>query len=200
MIDQANLSLKALIVGLVGVIALAFGIASLPAVVATAILFGFALFFFALAVGILVRRRISQKYPPVLFDPADVSGVEAKLEAVRVRLAGGDSAAFGIHPTIDESGDAEGQIWLFASTDGVLGRVALELSLPDHLDEFSRHPAVLALLSDGWEVQSAAPGEWVAVDRSDLADATGVVVPVIVALTALFDIPTESGWSLRAIA
>lgn len=153
-----------------------------------------------LGVGLAVRRQIARKFPPVIFQRNDVTSAREMIESAGSRLASGDSAAFAIHPRVDDSGQAGGQIWLFAAADGVLGRVAIELALPDSVDDVNRHPAIAALLSSGWEVLSDKPQEWVVLARSDLAETPGLLLVVVDAVAALFEIPVESAWSCRAIA
>ena len=200
MTDRARPSWPAVIVGAVGFIALVVGITSVSGVLRTLAVIGVGFLAVALFVGVAVQRRIARKYPPVLFDPSDGFEVESKVEATRLRLADGESAAFAVHPVNTEFEDAEGQIWLTAAADGVLARIAVELALPDSVDDFNRHPAIASLLSAGWEIQSAQPREWVILTRSNLADATGVVLLAVEALAALFDISPESAWIFRQFA
>ncbi len=150
-------------------------------------------------VGFAAQRHIKRKFPPVPFDRRDVSRVKQMIDSAGSRLAAGDAAAFAIHTSGDDSGDAEGQIWLFAAEDGVLERVAIELALPDSVDA-SHLPADLeSLLREGWEVQASQP-EWVVFTRSDEIDTGELVAVVMDSLTRLFDVPPGARWSCRASA
>lgn len=151
-------------------------------------------------IGFAVKRRIARKFPPVTFHRDQLSAAAKMIDAAASRLAAGDSAAFAIHPTVDDSGDAEGQIWLFAAEDGVVERVVIELALPDSHDSSSPPPELLPLLNDGWELQSAQPREWVILTRSRGIDADALVLLIVDSLATLFDLSAGSQWSCRAFA
>jgi len=177
-----GLAVTAGVVTPVGRIALAVGAVSLALVI---------------GIGFAVKSRIARKYPPVIFDRQEPFKATAMIESARSRLAAGDSAAFVIHPGIDDSGDAVGQIWLFAAQEGVLDRVAIELALPDS----SSLPSGLdSLLRGGWEIQESQLQEWVILTRSDGIEIEELVVGVVDGLTALFDVPRGSNWSCQALA
>ncbi len=148
-------------------------------------------------IGFAVRRWIDKKHPPVAFRRDETSEVEEMIESAATRLAAGDAAAFAIYPDVDPYGEAEGQIWLFAAADGVLERVAVELSLPESASDL---PADLEpLLADGWKIE-AQSSHSVMLARSGALDARDLVLVVVDTLSALFDIPGGSDWSCRAWA
>lgn len=150
-------------------------------------------------VGFGVQRFIEKKHPPVGFRRDEFSEVAELIDSAAARLASGDTAAFVIHPVVDQSGDAEGQIWLFGAGDGVLEQVAIELALPDTLVGSDMPADLERLLHDGWKIETRS-SDSVTLTRSDELEAGELVLVVVDSLTALFDIPVGSNWSCRAWA
>ena len=151
-------------------------------------------------IGFAVNRRIARKFPPVTFHREAPAGATEMIESAGSRLAAGDSAAFVIRPIVANSGEAEGQIWLFAAEDGVVERVAIELALPDSHGDPSPPPALVHLLHEGWELQSSQPQEWVILTRSQRIDTAAMLIVVVESLATLFDVPAGSEWSCQAFA
>ncbi len=137
---------------------LAVGVGALTPVGRVVLPIGAVVLALVTGIGFAVERHIRKKYPPVMFYREDVSKIKDMIESAGSRLAAGDSAAFPIHPIVDDSGDAAGQIWLFAAEDDVLEQVAIDLVLPDG---FSLPSDLESLFREGWEIQSSQPQEWV---------------------------------------
>ena len=194
-----RLSVRALFL-IWGLVAVAIGLASVVGLARALLVGALLLLGLVLLVGASVRYVNRRKSPAVRFTTADVSDIESVIESTRVRLAAGDRAGFALTPASDPSGDAIGQIWLCADGEGRLGQVSVELALPDSVLEPAGQASLATLISSGWRIESAQPGEWVLMTRRDLVDAVGLVVPVVEGVSSLFDIPNGSTWTGRAVA
>ncbi len=153
-----------------------------------------------IGVGVAVRYVISRKFPVLAFELSDVSEPAARLEDAQARLAAGDYAAFAVYADGGEAkSEASGQIWLYAAKGGGIERTAIELAY-DSLTAPRRHPALAALVDDGWQITGWERSQWVLLGRDGGVDAAETIVVVARAAAALAGIGEGNGWSFRAIA
>lgn len=154
----------------------------------------------ALAVGIVVQRIIARRFPVTSFDLDDVSEPAAQIESAKARLARGDYAAFTVNAVRNEDEpEASGQIWFYAAKTGGIEKTSIELSY-EWPTEPGEQPALMGLMSGGWEITGREPDHWVLLSRQCDIDSSEAIRLVVAALGTLFQLEASTKWTFRAFA
>ena len=154
----------------------------------------------ALVAGYVARRSFARRFPITAFDLNDVSGPATEIESAKVRLAGGDYAAFTVNAVRNEDEpEANGQIWFFAAEAGGIEKTSIELSYNSATDP-REHPAFTGMFADYCEVSSWEPDHWVLLTRLDDVAASEAILLVADMLRVLHHLEGSLRWTFRAFA
>jgi uncharacterized membrane protein YraQ (UPF0718 family) len=154
----------------------------------------------ALVAGVVVRTVNARRFPVTVFNPRDVAGPAAQIEAAKSRLAAGDYAAFAVIAVrSNEEPEASAQIWVFAAKTGGIQRTSIELSYEAETEP-AQHPALRSLLGDGWEIDGWKPGDWLLLVRYADVEASEAIRLLTSTLVELFALDTSTSWTFRAFA